>query len=260
MGGKPTAFQCPLEKVVDFAGFGFGSTGFHPFVETLRIRESFGEIEAEAFLKRFYARYQPENAAEAFLGFQTGPRLFRQSEPHLHHLAPWVALSPVELSEKVRRWVTADNLEHGSTALKVDPEQFPMHGPVTAEKVHLEFQRLQRLAESVKNNGYDRAFGDCFFVAVRRGDDFRFLPYGGGYHRTATMAALGYDWVPGRILDGPVVFDCADVDYWTQVRRGIWTKVHALAYVDYLFDYTSRQWYLDNWNESSLVREVSPSK
>lgn len=250
MGGRPTRFRCPTENIVDFTGFGFGKNQFHPFVAASRITNNLGDAEAEAFLYAFYDRHKPKNAEESFLDFRRSPAIFSQSDPHLYHLAPWVAFSPAELSAQVRRWVYKDNIEHGHPSPALARNDFPMHGPVSSYKVHLEFNRLRRLAESIRFNGYDRSFGDCSFIVIRRGDDFRFIPFGGGYHRTATMAALDYEWIPGRILGGPIVFDSADVDYWSQVRMGIWTRTDALAYVDYLFDYNSRDWYLHNWDES----------
>ena len=257
MGGRPTSFRCPVEKAVDFAGFGFAREQFHPFVEALRIRDSLGDTEAEAFLRCFYDRHKPKNAAAALLDFPRPPEIFSQLKPHLHIWAPWVALSPKELSEHTHKWVVRDYAESGHPAPNLTVGDFPRHGPATDHKLRLEFNRLRRLADSIKANGYDRTLGDCSFVVIRRGDDFRFIPHGGGYHRMAAMAALQYDWVPGRILGGSIVFDYADVDYWSQVRKGVWTKTDALAYVDYLFDYNSRDWYLRKWDHADRAAHNS---
>jgi len=244
-GGKQSSFRCPLEKIVDFAGFGFGSSKWHPFVTTLQLRNSEGDAAAEAFLSNFYSRHQPRNAAEAFLGFSDAPISYQDLEPWLFQLTPWTAMSPEELTEVISRWTAADNAEHGKAKLTLQNSGFKMLGPAGDDKRKLEFHRLCSVVDSIKANGYNRSLGDCSYLVVKRYDDFRFIPCGGGFHRAVAMAALKYDWVPGYFF-GSFMIDYAEVEYWPQVRKGVWSKSQALAYVDYLFDYNSRDWYTHN--------------
>jgi len=241
-GDKPSSFKCPLGKVVDFAGFGFGKDQWHPFVEMLQIQEESGDAAAGQFLARFYSIHQPQSAAEAFLDFTDAPTALHDLPPHLFYLSPWTARSAEELAAVIERWTHRDNAEHGQKTLDLATGGFQMFGPVSDEKRRLEFDRLRRIKDSIKENGYDRRCGDSSFRVLKRGDDFRFIANGGGYHRVAAMAASGFDWIPGRIFPAPFVIDCAEVDYWPQVRFGFWSKNQALAYVDYLFDYNSKAW------------------
>lgn len=245
-GGKRSAFQCPLDKVVDRDGFGFGKDQWHPFVTVLQLRESQGDAAAEAFLDSYYAKHQPRNAAEAFIGFSDVPEMYRDLEPFLYYLSPWKGRTSREVTREIEDWTKRGNTQHGAPDLDLWNDGFQMLGPVSDAKRHIEFNRLRNVADSLKINGFDRSFGDCGFTVIKRDDDYRFINSGGGYHRTAAMAALGFDWVPGRLFPGPFMIDTVDVDYWPRVRQGVWTRRQALAYVDYLFDYNSRDWYLHN--------------
>jgi hypothetical protein len=245
-GGKRSAFQCPLDKVIDRGGFGFGKDQWHPFVTVLQLRESQGDAAAEAFLDSYYARHQPRNAAEAFIGFSDVPEKYQDLEPYLYYLVPWEGRTSREMTRIIENWTKRDNVEHKAPDMDLRNDGFPIFGPASDAKRHLEFNRLRDVADSLKINGYDRSLGDCCFCVIKRDDDYRFIPTGGGYHRTAAMAALGHDWITGRIFPAPFMIDTADVDYWPQVRQGVWTRCQALAYIDYLFDYNSRDWYLQN--------------
>ena len=115
-------------------------------------------------------------------------------------------------------------------------------GPYAEKKMLLELKRLFFLADALRSKGFNRAYGDCLFRVFRRHGEFRFVPDGGGYHRTVVMAALGYPWISARFFLAPALIDVDEAEYWPQVRRGVWTKAQAIAYFNHLFDYNSRDW------------------
>ena len=55
------------------------------------------------------------------------------------------------------------------------------------------------------------------------------------------MAALGYETIPAVFIL-PFIVTIEMVEYWPQVRRGIWTLEQAVAYMNHLFDFNPREW------------------
>jgi len=89
-------------------------------------------------------------------------------------------------------------------------------------------------------------------VVLRRDGDYRCLVEH-GHHRIGAAAALGMSNIPATIRQGATI-DRADVDYWTQVRRGIWPRHAALDYFHHLFDFDSRAWA----DTRGLISSVTP--
>jgi hypothetical protein len=253
------AIRCPVDKIVDYQGFGFAADRWHPFVAVLRDLALHGAAQAEALLERYYAVFQPRNAAEAIPDFAQPPLLFRTLPPYLFRLTPWETVTPEEMDEECRRGAWVDNAGNGSPKLTLEKDGHQMFGPVSTAKRQLEMRRLSSIHASISSKGYDRRHGDCAFRVIRRGDDIRYLPCGGGYHRTAAIAACGHDWVPGRFYRrSALVIDTREVDLWPQVRRGVWTRDQALAYVDHLFDHSSAVWAQRHVNALGLKDFASP--
>lgn len=98
----------------------------------------------------------------------------------------------------------------------MDKDGFAGFGPVSKEKGILEFRRLIDIYESLKSNGYDRRHGDIGVLVLKRGEDYRYLNSGDGYHRTAALAALNYSKIPVRFVN-PWIISIVDINYWPQV-------------------------------------------
>lgn len=240
-GGKDAAFECPLNQIVDLKGFGFGPKKWHPFVKAIEDYQSNGATKSLSSLKEYYISHCPKNAAEAIPGFNKTPDIFYSLPPHLYYLTPWTAKNTLQVDATIKKWTKKDNLEHGSGQLDLENHGFMLHGPVHEKKLYIEHNRLIHLTDSIKNFGYDRECGDAGFRVLKRGDDYLFI-LSGGVHRAVVMAALGYSHVPGRFHQGPVIIDVKDVDYWPQVRNGVWSKKDATNYFNHLFDFDSLTW------------------
>lgn len=140
----------------------------------------------------------------------------------------------MEVDQDTRNWNRNDNSGHGCSHLDFPEDGWAFSGPVHPDKGRLEFLRLISLYQSIKENGYDQTKGYIGVIQIKRDNEYRYLVGGGGYHRALVMAALGYEYIPARFNRNSTI-DVNDVDFWPQVRNGLWSKNQALKYVDHLF-------------------------
>lgn len=243
-GGKPAAFDCPLDQCVDVNGLNFHTQGWHPFVATLREYID-GEITGYrgSTLERYYQTFQPANLLEAFIGIEQADRSSLDALPsYLTYLYPWSAKSVIEADKAIKQNFHHDYAEHGRPELTVERHGCAVHGPVSDEVGQLQFNRLTHVYHSLMRHGYRREFGDVRVLAVQRNGGRRYLVSGGGLHRTAAMVAFGYRTVPATFNNVPTIFDAADIPRWRQVAAGVWSPESARAYVDHLFDFDAYRW------------------
>lgn len=241
-GGKPASFSCPIEKCVTVTGLNFGTAGWHPFSATV---EEMTRTDRTSYrgstLHKYYSGWQPATAREALLDPEVAPPSFRELPPHLIYLFPWSSRSIDEADQAIRKWTQDDHLEHSGPRLSDMGVSLKDQGPVSSEVGAFEYQRLRNLYSTLQTQGFDRGRGDINVLLIKRGEDFRFLNFGGGLHRTAALKALGYTHVPARPLN-QLMLDIDDIAYWPQVHSGYWTEKHARRYVDHLFDFDALGW------------------
>lgn len=241
-GGKPSAFVCPIERCTHYIGLGFSASHWHPFVETIHEYRSNPSITySTSILNKYYAIWTPENAAEAIAGFHGCPEAFSKLLPHHLFLSPWASLSQSDVDTDVKWWNVKDNTEHGRADLSYPEHGWAFFGPTHPYKGALEFDRLLRLYKSLSENGYDESKGYVGVSVLKRGEEYLYLVGGGGYHRIAVMAALGFKTVPAKFHRNSII-DIEDAGIWPNVRNGIWTEQQARNYVDHLFDFDARKW------------------
>jgi hypothetical protein len=245
--GVPTAFDCPLEIARDTRGFSFAPDGWHPWVAELRDqdRDVDAADAAPPLLQRYSASFRPMDALEALAGFEPdAPCGLVDLGPDLFWVTPWCAWTPEEMAGAVRDWVGRGAREHGLTDFDPGRDGSPYHGPTSRRLAEVEARRLREAAISLRRDGYDRRFGDSLFYLVRRGAEQVAVKFGGGYHRTAVMAAIGAPTLPAQ-LRPPLAVDVDDVDDWPQVRSGLWSRRAAVRYIDHLFDFDAVAWARD---------------
>lgn len=168
----------------------------HPFTWALRASSS-------TVLEAFYASHQPTTIAEMYGLSAVG--LAGEELP------PW------ELPWVFRTERRAPPGEHG-----LSPSAGVSYfGPVSTEKVELEFRRLQRVYASILSRGLDpRRYGDIQGHFMRRNDEYRFFVRG-GKHRCAAAVAAGMSEIPVAFKPHwPRLVDAAAVDAWPLVRDG----------------------------------------
>jgi hypothetical protein len=242
--GVPAAFACPLEIARDTRGFSFARQGWHPWVAELRDQDRHVHAagRATSLLQRYFASFQPRDALEALAGFEPdAPCGLTDLGPDLFWVTPWCAWTPQEMAGAVRDWVARGAREHGLTDFDPDRDGSPYHGPTSRRHAEVESRRLRQATTALRGNGYDRRRGDSLFYLVRRGREQVAVKFGGGYHRTAAMTAIGAATVPAQ-LRPPLAVDVDDVDDWPQVRSGLWSRRAAVRYVDHLFDFDAVAW------------------
>ena len=238
-GGKDAAFKCPIDRCVHAVGFSYGPDRWNPFVATLQEYECKGTDYDNALLKQYYQVWRPSSAREAIAGFSNVPSCFGDLHPMCIHMTPWRTHSPSEVAKSVQSWYEKDHkrVDHpfsvGGSGLKY-------FGPVSAEKGRLEFNRFTQVYDSIKESGYDRHRGELPVQTLHRDGELLFLLQG-NFHRTAAVAALGYEAIPATFASLHCI-DVKDVDYWPQVRRGVWPRQAAIDYFNHLFDFDSMAW------------------
>jgi hypothetical protein len=242
-GGARIAYNCPIDLCVNANGFNFSRTGWHPFSAALDEYASGRSTTYEgSLLERYYEIWQPQDAAEALLDPNVAPRTFKGLPTHMMYHFPWSARTLEAADRAIRGWYSDDGIEHGAPEVgDIDANGLKDHGPVSAATGGLEFKRLVEIYERIRREGFRREYGDVRVVPVGRGSELRFLNFGGGLHRTAAMKALGHAFVPATPL-GPFVFHVDEVDYWPQVRAGVWDAASARRYVDHLFEFDALHW------------------
>jgi hypothetical protein len=242
--GVPVAFECRLDIARDTRGFSFAPDGWHPWVAALRDQDGGAGTgdAAPPLLQRFFASFQPRDALEALAGFEPdAPCGLRELRPDLFWVTPWCAWTPQEMASAAQEWVTRGAREHGLIDFDPEHDGSPYHGPTSSRLAEVEAHRLRAAASTLRRDGYDRRFGDSLFYLVRRGREQCAVKFGGGYHRTAAMSALGAPTIPAQ-LRPPLAVDVDDVDDWPQVRSGLWSRDAAIRYVDHLFDFDALAW------------------
>lgn len=241
-GGNRVSFYCSLNHCVQKTALNFSRDGWHPFTETIKEFKGNNNLNyRDSSLKKFYDSWKPGSAAKAYAGFEDTPLKFQSMPPHLLYLIPWSSRSVKQMDQNVKAWHKADNIEHGKPHFNIEEHGFRDFGPVVPEKGELEFLRLLNIYRSIEDRGYDRAFGDIKVLVLKRGSEFRFVNNGGGYHRCAAMAALGFEKVPATFYY-PWIISIDDIDYWPQVRNGFWKRDQAAGYFNHLFDFDSYEW------------------
>ncbi len=234
------ALEVPVAELVNPLGFGYGPDDWNPFVQTLR--EMAPTYEA-SILSKYYAAFQPANAAEALRAdFTESFRLRDVPAYGCRLLIPWTAFTVHDALEGVRSTTFRENLEHGRSRLGVDGGDL-YFGPVGTEKGRIEHARMLKVFESVRKNGYIRRWdfdGDIHVYVLRKGNRLRYL-MNNGTHRAAAVSALGFTTVPARLIAHHLI-EHEHIASWPQVRMGLWDRRNAQVYFEHLFKNRAHVW------------------
>lgn len=238
--GLAVSYDCPLEKCVSANGFSFSEEGFHPFVAALRDigSRSNPSSYADSLLERYYQAWAPKNGRTVYPGFEDAPDGL-EAVPAITIHSPWMEASPEHRQVLMERTIAFENAAADEPDLPPSAG-YGLHGPVTPTKGQLEYRRLLKVFNSVKDKGFDRAVSreDITAIAIERNGDYRFCIMH-GQHRMAALAVLDYKQAPIN-LTKLLHFD--EIEHWPQVYRGVWGLSQARAYIDHLFDFDSLEW------------------
>lgn len=214
-----TAMLVDLDRIVNRAGFGYGESGWHPFVAALREHLDDPELPyQQTVLRAFYDRFQPRTVHDLLFDDRAEPRRV---------LATWPAIEPL-----VDVWpVTAAHVR--DTTERAAGSTFPhsqYRGPTSELFGATHLRRIVETYESFRRDGYRpdlHGFASGYFLTAGR--DYRFV-LGHGNHRVAALSVLGERKVAVTLREAhPPVVDAQQVQRWTRDHGGLLELAEARA-------------------------------
>jgi hypothetical protein len=200
----------PTSHAVLQGGFPFAG-GWNPFVDAL--------VHGRTTLESYYAGHRPQTLGEMYqleedgqTGLSCSPRLL-----------PWLGT--------VRETAIGEmglGPEHGIS----------LYGPVTPQKLDLEWSRLTSTRDSISTHGY---WPECFDGDINgqfliSGNTFRFLVRG-GKHRAAALASLDESQMTVTFRPGwPRLIDVTNCHMWPPVVEGRVSPMVACSVFGRYFD------------------------
>lgn len=238
--GIQASYNCALDQCLIRNGFSFAKTGWHPFIEAYR------DISAHprnirfkgSFLEKYYKTWVPDSSSDAIAGFENAPELLKSIASFTFH-APWMEIRPEERQMMMERIILDENRVAGVPELSAK-EGYGLHGPVSEKKGEIELKRLVNVYNSIVTDGYDRKNrdGDITAICIEYNREYRFCVMH-GQHRTAAVAALGFETIPINIIK---TVHYSEICHWPQVYRGVWSIQQAQRYIEHLFTFDSKGW------------------
>lgn len=237
--GKEFILNVPISKCfsIEFSG----SNPNNPFVKSLQCYENKTcSSYLSSPLKDFYSHWQPTNAVHY-------DNLERELAP------PWDfgIKSHVNLSEGRHN---RKDFIRVSRELKLTEAEIQGHisrGPVSDAFGEITFNRLVKIYNSIKINGYtpDKVkAGHMRGLLFTKDNDYR-VTISSGKHRISALIALGYSHVP--IQFRPIIIRREDVDSWPNVQAGYYTRELALTLFDRRFsDEHPSKWF---WQPDDML-------
>ncbi|MCE9662757.1 hypothetical protein LY622_04825 [Halomonas sp. M5N1S17] len=184
-------------------------------------------------LSRFYAEWQPENAAAFF-------ELTSSEAGELVELPSWLSPWPwehLDLEAKRAQRRRCEGRENarvlGSTLAIEDGWKFC--GPVSAPKLEVEVERLTRVLASIRARGilrHDGTDGDIRAIVLSHPDGKWRWQVLAGQHRYAVISALGEPCIDIRVEH---FIRREEVMLWPGVVSGLFTPTAALKVFDACF-------------------------
>lgn len=235
-GEGDVLLNVPLSRCRHFLWLSYPCTinSDSPFVKTLlHYKEGLCLQYEGSALEKFYSLWQPKNAGDLLFLENPSYEKFKNLPPSSVPLL-WADQNPEDLVISRKYAIERDNKAHGALLSYKDGDTF--FGPVSLEKGRLEFNRLIRVYDSIKKNGFkvDRlGFANIYVVCLiddLRTGTYSFLVSSGGQHRLAALTVLGYDKVTVQLSSKEGIkglIRLSDIDYWPSVVNGYFSKDEA---------------------------------
>ncbi len=234
--GNPFLAELPLKRCRHLKYLGFECTpeSKSPFVQTLReYAEGHHTRYTGSVLQNYYESFKPQNVAE-IMGLnpeECSPVLI--NNPAMSEIAVWNSGNHQAELKRRKRQIEQDNLLHGYHYKSDDGD--PFYGPVSERKGTLEFTRLIKTYNSIKEKGYSVSdVNSIKGIILKAGGEWR-CQILVGQHRIAALAALGYENVP-ILIGNQGIIHREDVEMWPLVQENIITTKQALTVFDRIFE------------------------
>ena len=231
--GRPFLLNVPMTRC---RTFGLALDRDNPLVRTL---QDYGEGRRtkaqDSFLSEYYRFWQPATIADALgLPRETASGPLHQS-PRNGLLLPWS--SGASLADRTSRLARLE-VQELSRELKLEPELIDgilYYGPVSDAFLMMTFQRLVRIYESIRQNGYRESDSDRMRGRLHlSGEEWRAHMIS-GKHRIAALVALGHEFVPLQIGPG-VPVRRSEHRAWPNVTNRTFSPSEALNVFDRYFE------------------------
>ena len=228
--------KAPIKKIrfLGLHGYKAGYKSRAPFISTLK---EYKEKEVTNYkasaLQRFYSDFQPNSISE-YLYLKSSSSSLLASLPASGAFLPWEDIDPREQVKQRALQIDRDNKEHKSS---IDfNEGDPFYGPVSIHKANLEYNRLTKIFESIKKDGFKidtKGKSNIIAIMLEHDCDYRFFIIS-GQHRVAALSALDYDNIALQVYKGLIVRR-SEVEFWPGVTSQYFTELEALSVFDRIF-------------------------
>lgn len=226
-----------FEKCIALFRFSCEKTGNNPLVKTVNNYLQDGSISySNSELKNFYNRCKPRNVAEMFdLEGECNEDLV--TYPANCVVFPWENATMKGRREFRKKFAKYETRQRGKELSM--QHGWGITGPASTEWGELEVDTLIELAKSIGKNGYHRGndHGEDINASVLvNGKDYKYFIHDGN-HRISVLSSLDFKTAPLRIMPTsvPSFIYRDEVNFWPNVKRGLYTKEQALKIFDTIF-------------------------
>ncbi len=226
-----------LNKCISFFRFLCEKNGNNPFIQTVKEYLQNGDTRYGGSKLEHYYDKSPVNVAEMYnLEGKIHEDLIQF--PASCVVFPWENCGMRDRQKFREKHVKKETKRRGNKLSFEDGYGFV--GPTSKERGELEVSTLVELTKSIQENDYQRGNGhteDIIASVLIRGTDYKYFLKDGN-HRISVLAALGYETVPLRILPTsvPAFIYRDEVQFWPNVRSGLYTESQALKIFDIIFE------------------------
>lgn len=243
---KGGAAIVPMERCRSHM-LGFTVDG-NPFIKTLLDYSNGNSNYSGSVLESFYNQYCPTSMQSVL---RSDNPLLNKYHP-MATVLPWGISTPEEklpnicVDPKAERLLSKE--AHKLGLKEKDNFGWQFFGPVSEDLGVQEYTRLVSVYNSIKEHGYrPEKYGYMHGQFLVSADDWVWVNIG-GKHRFASLAALQFENIPVALKSrsSALFIRRCDVDYWPNVKNGLFSRNDALSIFDRI---------LNGTNFSSLINK-----
>ena len=206
----------------------------HPFCATLKQYNLQKHSYHDSLLAKYYNNFQPKTMSDVL----KIDSLVLSKYPAMATVMPWSYATPEQRMKRFcvegsqSRLLAKEACQHGLSPTDNFGCQF--FGPVSDDHSKLEFQRLTAVNDKIVKDGYLPAeHGHIHGEFLIDGNEWVWVAIG-GKHRFSVLSALDYSTIPVAKLSrwANLYVRRAEVNYWPNVRNGLFSIEEALSIFD----------------------------
>jgi hypothetical protein len=141
---------------------------------------------------------------------------------------PWDSHTYDTFKDNYLEMVLENRREHLSDKKQVITKDYVYSNEFVASHLN----QFNKLLRSIQSNGFNTHQDRPRVLILKEGNRWKWMMSGQGNHRAYLLSMLKYEKLPCEIVK---VVDKKDVEKWSNVKNGIYTKDHALEIFDLIF-------------------------